>query len=67
MFAGDWSPMQNGQPKLPALLIRFHSQMPAGERLAPLVLLSWQYSPMPMRPGLAGSVWTVNGCRKPIA
>ena len=60
-------PMQNGQPWLPALLSRFHSQMPAGERLAASELLSWQYSPVATVPGLPGSVCTVNGWRKPIA
>ena len=67
MLAAELLPTQNGQPKLPALLIRFHSQVPAGERPAALALESWQYSPMPMMPGLAGSVCTVNGWRKPIA
>jgi len=50
--------MQNGQPKLPALLIRFHSQVPAGARPAALAALSWQYSPTRIVFGLAGPAWT---------
>ena len=52
MLAVELLPTQNGQPWLPALLIRFHSQVPAGERLAALAELSWQYSPVPTMPGV---------------
>ncbi len=59
--------MQSGQPWKPGSSTRFHSQTPAGARSATLALASWQYSPTTTLPGLAGSVLTVNGWRKPIA
>jgi hypothetical protein len=67
VFSVELLPTQNGQPKNPGSWIRFHSHVPAGARWAPLVELSWQYSPTTAVPGFAGSVCTVNGCRKPIA
>ena len=67
MFAGELSPTQNGQPMKPGPSTRFHSQTPAGARVALFAPLSWQYSPTTTVPGFAGSACTVNGWRKPIA
>src|SRR6478752_1545391 len=67
VLACELSPVQNGQPWKPGLVMWFHSMMPAGPRVALLVPESGPYSPTTTTPGRLGSAWTVNGLRKPIA
>ena len=67
LLAAELSPMQNGQPWLLGRLSRFHSTMPAEPRPTLSTDASCANSPTPTMPGLAGSVCSVNGWRKPIA